>query len=92
LVLRFQPGMMGMMPRMMPESTSRHLRAANRELLLAVRSLIDRAIERTEQPEEGRRPRRIEATIGGVAREPEEGAAPEQPGQPGAAEEPPREQ
>ena len=33
----------------LPEETRQHLRAARRERMLAVRSLIDAAIERTEE-------------------------------------------
>lgn len=61
LVIHFRPGMM----RLVPRESVRHWRNANREYLLAMRSLLDAVIERTatSEPEEkqrrGRR-RRIE--------------------------------
>ena len=52
--------------RLLPESTMGHLRQANRELLLAVRSVLDEAIgvverrqAQAEQAAAGRRPRRV---------------------------------
>ncbi len=44
-VLRFRPPKL----QMMSEPTREHLRAARREMLLAVRSIIDEAIRRTEE-------------------------------------------
>lgn len=38
--------------RLLPEETTAHLRNAAREQLLAVRSLLDAAIARLEQPKE----------------------------------------
>jgi hypothetical protein len=38
-----------LMPRMVPEEVKGHLRAARRETLLAVRAVLDKAIERLEQ-------------------------------------------
>jgi hypothetical protein len=38
-----------MMRRIVPAEVSGHMRAANREMLLAVRSLIDKMIEKTEE-------------------------------------------
>ena len=35
-----------------PDSTKQHLLVARREVLLALRSILDRAIERTEEPGE----------------------------------------
>lgn len=47
--------------RLFPRETEHHLRAAQREVLLAVRSVIDEAIRATEQPRRDRiRRRRIE--------------------------------
>ncbi len=48
--------------RLLPRETARHLRAAQREMLLAFRSLIDVAVKRLETPEEDqpRRAARIE--------------------------------
>lgn len=46
----------GMIERLVPRETRAHLRAARREQLLAVRSLIDEAVKRTEEGAE--RPRR----------------------------------
>ena len=47
VVLRFKvPGLS-----IMPEATRSHLRMAGKEALLALRSLLDRAIERTEAAE-----------------------------------------
>ena len=46
---------------LLPEQTRGHLKAANKELLLALRSFIDETIERMEQPEpRPRRRRRIQ--------------------------------
>ncbi len=53
-----RPG--AMLQRMLPPEVRTHLRAAQRERLLAVRALVDAAIKRTEeQPRE--RPRRTES-------------------------------
>ena len=47
-----------------PDEFVTHMRAAQREQLLAVRSLIDRAIERTEESEtRGRSRRRVEIEV-----------------------------
>ncbi len=43
----------------LPEDTRQHLRAAQRERLLAMRSLIDRWIEKLEEP---KKPRQSKAT------------------------------
>jgi len=67
--VREQRGQHGRRPRtllhtILPPETRRHLRAAQRERLLAVRSLVDAAIKRTEQepkPERAERPRRPES-------------------------------
>lgn len=48
-------------PRKLPEETRRHLRGATREGLLTVRSLVDAALRRLEEPGEGRQgPTKIE--------------------------------
>lgn len=61
LTIKLRPRRMGLLP----DSTVGHLRAANKELLLALRSVIDSAIEYTEQAEAGaRRPRRIQVRTG----------------------------
>jgi hypothetical protein len=55
LTLRFKPRSF----RLLPEPTRGHLKAANKELLLALRSSIDQAIEWIDrQGPEPRRPRR----------------------------------
>ena len=47
VVLRFKvPGLS-----VMPEATKGHFRMAHREMLLALRSLLDKAIERAEEAE-----------------------------------------
>ena len=45
------------LPRLLflPEEARQHLRAARREQLLALRSLLDKAIERAEKPEKPKR-------------------------------------
>jgi hypothetical protein len=40
-----------MIDRMIPSEVGRHLRASNRELLLAARAILDKVIERTEDRE-----------------------------------------
>ena len=49
-------------PRILPQETRRHLRNAARENILAVRSLLDAAIERSERRER----RRAAADSGGT--------------------------
>ncbi len=45
---------------LIPEPASKHFKAANRELLLALRSFLDKAIEVMDPDEEGgRRPHRV---------------------------------
>lgn len=47
IVLRFRsPKLRGL-----PDSTRQHLLAGGREALLALRTILDRAIEKTEKPE-----------------------------------------
>lgn len=43
----------------LPEDTYRHLRASRRELLLAIRSVVDREIQRAER-ESTSQPRKVE--------------------------------
>ena len=38
----------------LPDDTKSHLRVARKETLLAIRSLLDRAIERAEEAEKGK--------------------------------------
>ncbi len=60
MVIRIRP----MRLRLLPEATMTHLRTANKEFLLAVRSFIDSAIRRMEQKEKAQPPsrRRVEVT------------------------------
>jgi hypothetical protein len=61
LTIKVKPMTLGLLS----ESTVGHLQAANKELLLALRSVIDSAIEYTEQKEAGARPpRRIQVRMG----------------------------
>ena len=56
LTLLFRPGGLNLIP----EPTMQHLKAANRELLLALKSCVDEAIERMEpESETSRGPRRV---------------------------------
>ncbi len=56
LVFRFNTQRLGILP----ETTRGHLRNANKEFLLALRSVIDRSIERMEHgAERGRRRQRV---------------------------------
>ena len=55
LTLRFRPASMGLIP----EPTRQHIRAANRELLLALRSFVDQAIEGMEPEGKAGGPRRV---------------------------------
>ena len=58
IVLRFKsPKFRGL-----PDSTRQHLLVARKEMLLALRSLLDRAIEKTEESKEakGRKKTKIE--------------------------------
>jgi hypothetical protein len=66
LTLRFRPKGMALLP----EATRSHLRAANKELLLALRGVIDRAIEHTERREgETRQHRRVQVRVGDAGEE-----------------------
>ena len=44
----------------MPEATRGHFRAARKEMLLALRSLLDKAIERAEEAEKSKERTKIE--------------------------------
>ena len=48
VVLRFKPPKV----RGLPDSTRQHLLIARKEMLLALRSMLDKAIEKTEEPGE----------------------------------------
>ena len=67
LTLRLKPSGFNLIP----EDTSGHLRLANKELLLALRSVIDHTIEQVDRPEpKPRRARKVEVKMGrGVADE-----------------------
>jgi len=56
VVLRFKSPQF----RHLPDSTKQHLRSARKEALLALRSMLDRAIERAEEPGEKKRKTKIE--------------------------------
>lgn len=55
------PNLFAWLREQLPDEFVDHMRAARREQLLAMRSLIDRAIERTEEP--GRKSRRVEIEV-----------------------------
>ena len=58
------PNVFGWLERSLPDEFITHMRAARREQLLALRSLLDAAIERSERSEgEGRRRRRVEIEV-----------------------------
>jgi len=46
--------------RLLPDSTRQHLRSARKEVLLALRDMLDKTIERTEEPGEKKRKTKIE--------------------------------
>jgi len=50
-VLRFKPPL----PKILPEETRGHIKAVRKEMLLALRSLIDAAIGQVEEAEKKRR-------------------------------------
>lgn len=56
------PNLFSWLREQVPDEFVTHMRAAQREQLLAVRSLIDRAIERTEQGDSGAR-RRVDIEV-----------------------------
>ncbi len=56
LTLRFKPRTL----ELIPEPAKEHIKAANKELLLALRSFVDQAIEKMEPDgESGKGPRRV---------------------------------
>jgi hypothetical protein len=58
------PNLFGWLERQLPDEFMTHMRAARREQLLALRCLIDAAIERTERAESaGRARRRVEIEV-----------------------------
>ena len=58
------PNVFGWLREQIPEEFGTHMRAAQREQLLAMRCLIDRAIERTEEADtRGRSRRRVEIEV-----------------------------
>ncbi|MBE9513388.1 MAG: hypothetical protein IMY77_05010 [Chloroflexi bacterium] len=59
VVLRFKsPRLRGL-----PDSTRRHLLAGGREALLALRDILDRAIEKAEKPEKTPRKKRTKIKV-----------------------------
>lgn len=56
-VIRIRP------PKLLPSETASHVRAAQKEMLLAVRSVLDALIDRVEEPEK-RRKRRSKIEVG----------------------------
>ncbi len=58
IIVHFRPPKM-----LLPPSTRTHLRAAEKEALLALRSLIDAAIETIEEKEKGERKERINIEV-----------------------------
>ena len=59
VVLRFKsPKFQGL-----PDSTKKHLLAAQGEILLALRSMLDKAIERTEEAKEAKGKRRTKIEV-----------------------------
>ena len=60
LTLRFKPGSLGLVP----EPAKEHFKAANKELLLALRSFVDKAISTMEPQGKGCGPRRVDVTDG----------------------------
>ena len=47
----------------MPEATRGHFRTAHKEMLLALRSLLDKAIERTEEAEKTKAKKRTKIEV-----------------------------
>jgi len=59
VVLRFKaPGLS-----VMPEATRGHFRTAHKEMLLALRSLLDKAIERAEEAEKTKAKKRTKIEV-----------------------------
>lgn len=59
IVLRFKAPRLSIMP----EATKGHFRMAHKEMLLALRSLLDRAIERAEEVEKTRAKKRTKIEV-----------------------------
>ena len=59
VVLRFKAPMFSIMP----EETRSHFRTARKEMLLALRSLLDKAIERVEEVEKTRAKKRTKIEV-----------------------------
>lgn len=59
VILRFKAPMFSILP----EATRGHLRTARKEVLLALRSLLDKEIERVEKAEKTKAKRRTEIEI-----------------------------
>jgi len=49
--------------KLLPDSTKAHMKIAGRELLLALRSLVDAAVESLEQKKEGKGKRRTKIEV-----------------------------
>ena len=59
VILRFKaPGLS-----LMPEATRSHFRTAHKEMLLALRSLLDEAIERAEKAEKAKTKKRTKIEV-----------------------------
>ena len=68
LTLRFTPRSC----QLLSEPTRGHLKAANKELLLALRSFLDQTIEGIDRPQpKSRRPRRVQVKVGSETAEEE---------------------
>ena len=59
VVLRFKAPSLSLMP----EETKSHFRTARKEMLLALRSLLDKAIERAEEAEKTRAKKRTKIEV-----------------------------
>ncbi len=59
VVLRFKTPSLSLMP----EETRSHFRAARKEMLLALRSLLDKAIERVEEVEKTKAKKRTKVEV-----------------------------
>ncbi len=59
VVLRFKVPRLGILP----EATKGHFRMARKEMLLALRGLLDRAIERAEEAEKAKQRTKIEGSV-----------------------------
>jgi len=59
IILRFKVPKLSVMP----EATRSHFRTAHKEMLLALRSLLDKAIERAEEAEKTRAKKRTKIEV-----------------------------